>query len=47
MLIGDGSIDSLYNISAYPTSYLINKEGVIIYRYTGGLNEFAEKELEK
>lgn len=49
---GHKNIDSLYKVKVYPTAYLINKEGVVIYSQLGysqymadSLNRILEREL--
>ena len=39
----DGKIKTQYNVQAIPTSFLINKEGIIIKRFTGFDEAFLSK----
>ncbi len=44
---GDGDVKNLYNVQAMPTSFLINKEGVIIERYEGYSDDLLAQIKEK
>lgn len=46
-LKGDGDVKNLYNVQAMPTSFLINKEGIIVERYEGYSDSLLDEIREK
>lgn len=43
ILLGDHNVHEAYNISAYPTTYLIGREGEILFQHIGYDNSTLEK----
>ena len=45
LLDDDGDVESLYKIIGYPTTYLIDEEGIIVDRLDNSVDEIEIKEL--
>ena len=46
MLLGNEDINDNYNISRFPTTYLISKEGKILFQHIGSYDNVTFKNLE-
>ncbi|RUS45697.1 redoxin domain-containing protein [Cohnella sp. AR92] len=45
VLDADGTVKQLYQVTAYPTTYVLDKQGIIRNKFTGAINDETMKQV--